>query len=144
MNQVILIGRLVRHPEMKVTPSLTPIANFTLAVDRGMSKEKRQEAENSGKPTADFIRVTVAGKMAEACEKHLAKGKQCAVQGHIQTGSYKAANGETRYTTDVVASRVQFLEWGESKPQSDSSSDFESEFEGTSFDASDDAGYVPF
>lgn len=99
MNSVILIGRLTKDPELRYTQSEMAITTFTLAIDRPMAKEK----------TADFIRITVFGKIAENCQKYLAKGKQAAVEGRIQTGSYKDKDGKTVYTTDVIASRVEFL-----------------------------------
>ena len=100
MNTVILIGRLTKDPEIRViSQSETTVANFTLAVDRPMAKEK----------TADFIRIVCFGKTAELCERFLTKGRQAAVHGRIQTGSYKTQSGETRYTTEVVAERVEFL-----------------------------------
>lgn len=100
MNTVILIGRLTKDPEIRtISQSETTVANFTLAVDRPMAKEK----------TADFIRIVCFGKTAELCERFLTKGRQVAVHGRIQTGSYKTQSGETRYTTEVVAERVEFL-----------------------------------
>lgn len=109
MNTVILIGRLTKDPEIRViSQSETTVANFTLAVDRPMAKEK----------TADFIRIVCFGKTAELCERFLAKGRQVAVHGRIQTGSYKTQSGETRYTTEVVAERVEFLgSKGDSSPK---------------------------
>ena len=103
MNSVVLIGRLTKDPEMRYIPeSQTAVANFTLAVDRPFSKEK----------TADFIRITVFGKPAENCERFLSKGRLVGVDGRIQTGSYKNNDGQMVYTTDVIAERVEFLEWG--------------------------------
>lgn len=109
MNTVILIGRLTKDPEIRViSQSETTVANFTLAVDRPMAKEK----------TADFIRIVCFGKTAELCERFLTKGRQVAAQGRIQTGSYKTQSGETRYTTEVVAERVEFLgNKGDSSPK---------------------------
>lgn len=98
MNNVVLIGRLTRHPEMRYTQnSQLPVAHFTIAVNR-----QKQEG-------ADFIRITVFGKQAENCDRYLDKGSQVAVQGRIQTGSYKNKEGQTVYTTDVVANNVEFL-----------------------------------
>ena len=77
-----------------------------------MSKDKKQEAEAKGNPTADFVPVTVWGKQAESCAEYLAKGRMVAVSGRITTGSYEK-DGRTVYTTEVTAERVQFLEWGE-------------------------------
>ena len=105
MNSVILIGRLTKDPEIRQTTSGTNVTTFSLAVDRMFSKEKE----------TDFIRIVVYGKAAESCARYLAKGKQVAVKGRIQTGSYKKDNGDTVYTTDVVADRVEFL-----SPKSDS------------------------
>ena len=65
--------------------------------------------EAGGQSTADFIRIVVWGRQGENCANYLSKGSQCAVHGRIQTGSYKAKDGSTRYTTDVVANRVEFL-----------------------------------
>ena len=112
MNQTILIGRLCAAPELKYLQSGTATTRFTLAVDRSLSKEKKQEAEAKGNPTADFIPVTVWGKQAENCANYLAKGRMVAVSGRITTGSYEK-DGKRVYTTEVTAERVQFLEWGE-------------------------------
>lgn len=114
MNSVILIGRLARDPELSYTPNTqTACCRFNLAVDR-----PKRNGEDQG---ADFIRITVWGRQAETCDRYLAKGRQIAVMGRIQTGSYKNRNGETVYTTDVVAERVEFLGGGQqqSQPQVD-------------------------
>lgn len=118
MNNVVLIGRLTRDPDLRYIPnSGTALCKFTLAVDRGLSKEKKQEAENKGWQTADFINITVWGKQGENAANYLAKGKLVAVQGRIQTGSYEAEDGTRRYTTEVVANNVQFLERGDKSNQ---------------------------
>ena len=110
MNNVILIGRLTKDTEMSITPSTqTAVTRFTLAVDR-----PRRQGEESG---ADFIRITVWGRQAETCDRYLHKGSQCAVMGRIQTGSYKNRNGETVYTTDIVADRVEFLGKADAEPR---------------------------
>ena len=103
MNVSILIGRLTKDPELEYVGSKnTARTRFTLAVDRDFDREN-----------ADFIRVTTWGKSAENCDRYLAKGRQVAVCGRIQTGSYENRNGDTVYTTEVVAERVQFLGGGE-------------------------------
>lgn len=113
MNNVNLIGRLTRDPELKYIPgSGTAVANFTLAIDRGLSKQQKREFEQSGKPTADFIRITVWGKQAENCANYLQKGRLVAVNGSIRTSSSRDSNGNVNYYTDVRAYRVEFLEWG--------------------------------
>lgn len=79
------------------------VATFTVAIDRPVKAD--------GDKQTDFPRVTVFGRLAENCEKFLAKGRLVGVQGRLQTGSYTNKNGVTVYTTDVVADRVEFLEW---------------------------------
>lgn len=120
MNSTVLIGRLCADPELKYLPnSATPLCKFRLAVDRGMSKEKKAEAKNKNYQTADFINITVWGKMGESCANYLAKGRLAGVQGKIQTGSYDKDDGTRVYTTEVVATNVEFLEWGDKKQSSD-------------------------
>lgn len=102
MNSVILIGNLARDPELSYTPNTqTAVCRFSLAVNR-----PKKDGEDQG---ADFIRITVWGKQAENCDRYLSKGRKVAVNGRIQTGSYKDKNGQTVYTTDVVANNVEFL-----------------------------------
>lgn len=109
MNSVVLIGRLTRDPELRYTPSTQmAVATFSIAIDR--------PTRAGGERQTDFPRITVFGKQAENCERFLAKGRLVGVQGRLQTGSYQNKNGDTVYTTDVVADRVEFLEWGD-RPQ---------------------------
>lgn len=116
MNNVILIGRLIKDVELRYTQSSNATyARFTIAVDRGMSKEKKQEAEANGQPTADFINIVVWGKQAENCQRYLQKGRNVAIQGRLQSGSYTAQDGTRKFVTEVWAERVQFIEWGEKK-----------------------------
>lgn len=113
MNNVVLIGRLTRDPELRYIPNTgTPVSTFSLAVDKQLSKDKKQEFESKGQPTADFINIVVWGKQAENCANYLVKGRLTAVQGRLQSRSYDAKDGTRRFITEVVAERVQFLEWG--------------------------------
>lgn len=108
MNNVTLIGRLTKDPEIRYTSGTQmAVATFTVAIDRPVRA--------GGEKQTDFPRVTCFGKQAENCERYLAKGRLVGVQGRIQTGSYQNKDGVTVYTTDVVADRVEFLEWGEKK-----------------------------
>lgn len=109
MNLVILYGRLTKDPELRYSQSGTPSCFTSVAVNRPMSKEKRQEAEASGQPTADFIGIKAFGKTAEMLANYFHKGNRIAVEGRISTGSYEK-NGEQVYTTDVVVNRVHFIE----------------------------------
>ena len=110
MNSVVLIGRLARDPELSYTPNTqTAVCHFTLAVDR-----PRRQGEDRG---ADFLRITVFGRQAENCDRFLAKGRQAAVHGRIETGSYKNREGVTVNTVDVIADNVEFLGGGQGNAQ---------------------------
>ena len=104
MNSVALIGRLTRDPEIRWTQDQMAIASFSIAIDRPPRKD--------GTKDTDFPRITVFGRQAENCEKYLKKGRLVGITGRIQTGSYEKDSVKV-YTTDVVADRVEFLEWGE-------------------------------
>lgn len=111
MNSVVLIGRLTRDPELRTIPgSGASVGSFTLAVDKGLSKQKKAEMEQKNQPTADFIRISVWGKQAESCAAYLKKGSLVGVNGRIQTRSYDDKDGNRVFTTDVVANGVEFLE----------------------------------
>ena len=105
MNSVVLIGRLTKDPEVRYTTDQMAVASFTVAIDRPQRADKEKQT--------DFPRITVFGKQAESCERFLKKGRLVAVEGRIQTGSYTNKDGQKVYTTDVVANRVEFLEWGD-------------------------------
>lgn len=98
-NKVILVGRLTRDPEAKVTASGTTISKFCLAVDRQFSKEK----------ATDFINITAWGKLADICNKYLSKGKQALVEGELQVKSYEDKEGQKRTAFEVVARTMQML-----------------------------------
>lgn len=148
MNSVVLIGRLTRDPELRYLPNGgMAVCNFSLAVDKDLSREKKQQMESQGKYTADFINIVVWGKQGENCANYLAKGRLVAIQGRIQTGSYNANDGSKRYTFDVVAEKTEFLEWGD-KNQSqgnpiDSMNQEPSDFGGDGFHPVDD-DEIPF
>lgn len=108
MNNVSIIGRLAKDIELRYTPQQTAVAQFSIAINRGKDK-------NGDDKGADFPRIIVFGRMAENCERYLKKGRLVGIQGRIQTGSYKNKNGDTVYTTEVVANNVEFLEWGDDK-----------------------------
>lgn len=104
MNNVTLIGRLTRDPEVRYSNDLA-IARFSIAINRMPGRN----GEDRG---ADFINIVVFGRQAENCERFIRKGSQVGIQGRIQTGSYQNKDGNTVYTTDVVADRVEFLGGG--------------------------------
>ena len=133
MNNVVLIGRLTKDPEMGYTPNTqTAVCKFTLAVDR----------QGNG---TDFLRITVFGKQAENCGKYLSRGRQCAVHGRIETGSYKNRNGETVYTTDIIANNVEFIGGQQNQPPQGQANYQPQQSHQQSFaDTFEPTGYTPF
>ena len=109
MNQVCLIGRLTKDPEVRYTPDGMAIARFSVAITRPAQADREKQT--------DFPNVVVFGKQAENCERFLGKGRLVGIQGRIQTGKYTNKAGATVYTTEVVANSVEFLDWGESDKQ---------------------------
>ena len=104
MNQVILIGRLTRDPELRyIAGSGTPVAQFGIAVDR-------EFAGKDGKKETDFIDIQVWGKSAENCANYIGKGSLVGIQGSLRIDNYKNEAGENRKATRVNANRVQFLD----------------------------------
>lgn len=112
MNKVILMGRLTRDPDVRVSTGerSMSIARYTLAVDR------RGRRSDNGEQTADFISCVAFDRSAEFAEKYLHQGTKVVVSGRIQTGSYTNKDGQKVYTTDVV---VEDQEFAESKAVSD-------------------------
>jgi len=102
MNTLQIIGRLTKDPVIRYAGE-TPIASFTVAVDRH-TKEKQ----------ADFIQCKAFNKTAELIEKYLVKGSQVGIEGAIQTGSYDK-EGQKIYTTEVIVNRIEFLSKAEKK-----------------------------
>lgn len=129
MNRVILIGRLASDVELRYTQSNRAVANFRLAVNRAFSKEKK----------ADFFRVVAWGAQAENVAKYLKKGSQCAVEGSIQIEQYKDKDGSDRWSTDIVASYVEFL-GGKSSDKSSEAYEDEKEYDYPAVDDDD----IPF
>ena len=102
MNKVILIGRLTRDPELRYTGSNTPVATFSLAVNRPFTNQ-------SGEREADFINCVVWRKLAETVKNYLSQGSQVAVEGRIQTRNYDDQNGQKRYVTEVIVENIDFV-----------------------------------
>lgn len=112
MNNVVLIGRLTRDPEVRyISDSQMAVARFSVAIDRPVRSE--------GEKKTDFPSIVVFGKQAENCERFLKKGRLVGIQGRIQTGRYTNKNGDTVYTTEVVANNVEFLDWGDDNKKSE-------------------------
>ena len=144
MNHVDLIGRMTAAPELKYAQTGTAFCNFTLAVDKGLSKDKKAELQAQGKPTANFIRCKGVGKTAENIAQYFDKGSQIAITGEIETSKYTTQSGETRYSTDVFIQKFYFIGSNkESQPSQQGDSNF-SQYSPDDFQGIDDDPTIPF
>lgn len=104
MNKIVVLGRLTKDPEVRYTPSQKVVCSFTLAVDRDFKNPETGERE------ADFIPVVVWGKTAELCGNSLAKGHRLLVEGRLQIRNFDGKDGNRRWVSEIVASRIEFVE----------------------------------
>lgn len=102
-NKVILMGNLTKDPEVRYTPTGTPVANFRLAVNRQyrQGEEKKEEV--------CYIDIVVFGKQAETCGQYLNKGKGVIVDGRLQERRWETEDGQKRSKHEVVAQTIRFL-----------------------------------
>jgi single-strand DNA-binding protein len=105
VNKVILVGNLGADPELKYTPSNRPVCNLSVATNEVWKDKTGQKQEKT-----EWHRVNVWGEQAEHCSKYLAKGRSVYVEGRLQTRSWDDKDGKKRYSTEVVAERVVFLQ----------------------------------
>ena len=143
LNRIILIGRLVRDPELRYTSNGTPVCNFTLAVERNYTNR-------DGERDVDFISIVTWRKRAETCAEHLGKGRLVAVDGRLQIRKSEKEN-RTYIDPEVVAQNVQFLDWpknsdrGQDKRSaSRKSEDFDNAASQDTADLNDEDFDVPF
>jgi single-strand DNA-binding protein len=101
INRSILVGRLTKQPELRITPNSASVTTFTIAVDRRPGK--------SGNKETDFIDIVAFSSTAEAICKYLDKGSLVGVDGRIQTRSYDTKDGQRRKVFEIIADNVQFL-----------------------------------
>ena len=119
MNNVILMGRLTRDPEVRYTQTNNSlVSSFSLAVNRRFVAQGQERQ-------ADFINVVAWSKLGEFCSKYFKKGQQVGVIGRIQTRSYDDAQGQKRYVTEVVAEEAYFAD---SKKADGDATNFENTF----------------
>lgn len=110
MNNFKGIGRLTKDVETRYTNGGMAVARFTIALDRGKDKDGNDKG-------ADFPSCVAFGRNAENLEKFSGKGLRVAIDGRIQTGSYDGQDGKKVYTTDVVADRIEFIDWKQNGSQ---------------------------
>jgi single-strand DNA-binding protein len=102
LNKVLLIGRLGRDPEERTTAGGTRVSNFTLATDTFQGNDRDKKTE--------WHRIVAYGRSAELCNQYLRKGRLVCVEGSLQTHSWEKPPGEKHYMTEVVSSRITFLD----------------------------------
>ena len=145
LNNVSLMGRLTRDPELRHTQSGTPVASFTLACNRDFVKEGQSEA--------DFIDIVAWQKSAEFASKYFRKGQLVAVQGRIQSRKWTDKDGNNRVAVEIVVERLHFAE--SKKNPADSagsqngtaaypSNESSGSYSGTFTELEDDDGELPF
>lgn len=103
MNKVVILGRMVRDPEVKYTQNQKVVASFTLAVDRPFLNQQ-------GNKEADFIPCVVWGKGAELIGNSCAKGHRLLVEGRLQIRNYEDKDGQKKWVSEVIANNFEFIE----------------------------------
>ena len=105
INKVLLLGNLGRDPELRSTPKGNKVLNFPMATSRRWKDRETEQVHDE----TDWHRIVVWGRQAEVLSEYLKKGSQVHVDGRLQTRSWTDNDGAKRYTTEIVASRIQML-----------------------------------
>ena len=148
MNQIVIMGRLTRDPELRQTPNGVSVASFSLAVDRGYSPK------DGGERQTDFIDVVAWRNTAEFVSKYFTKGQMAAVTGRLQIRDWTDKENNKRRSAEVVAENVYFTEskksreaalGGATDPKEDFGSGYNTPVESSDFTELDmDDGDLPF
>jgi len=147
MNQIIIMGRMTRDPELRHTPNGVSVASFTLAVDRGFAPK------DGGERQTDFIDVVAWRNSAEFVSKYFTKGQMAAVVGRLQIRDWTDKDGNKRRSAEVIADSIHFTEskksrdsaYNSSNQKDDYSNDFTSPVAPSDFTELDmDDGDLPF
>ena len=104
INRVVLVGNLTRDPELKQTPSGTPVCSLRIAVN---SRRKDESGQWTDKP--NYFSVSVFGNQAESCSQYLSKGRPVAIDGRLDWREWQSQDGSKREAVEIVAESVQFL-----------------------------------
>ncbi|MFO7717694.1 MAG: single-stranded DNA-binding protein [Thermodesulfobacteriota bacterium] len=105
LNKVMVLGRLGRDPEVRYTQNGTPVGNMNVATDESFTDQQGQRQERT-----EWHRIVVFGRQAENCGNYLRKGSLVLVEGSLQTRKWQDQQGNDRYSTEIKALRVQFLD----------------------------------
>jgi len=120
LNKVLLIGNMVRDPELRYTPQNTAVANFTVATNRSWSNSDGSEQEST-----EFTRCVAWGKLAEIVDQILKKGRKVYVEGRLQTREWEGQDGQKNRRTEVVADQIIALDSrGSNKDTADNGKDY--------------------
>ena len=133
MNQIVLMGRMVRDPELRSTQGGVAVTSFTLAVDRPRTKD--------GEKKSDFIDFVAWRNTAEFVAKYFTKGMMAAVVGRLQIRDWQDKDGNKRRSAEVIAENVYFCE---SKKQSDNAPQYQTPTSGADFAELEDEDDLPF
>lgn len=117
VNKALILGNLGQDPELRYTKQNKPVATMSIA-----TRENYTDASGEARESTEWHRVVVFGKQAEFCAEYLRKGSAAHVEGRIKTRSYEDKNGQTKYSTEIIADRVQFLSKSNESGQSFKSS----------------------
>lgn len=118
LNNICVIGRLTRDPELRYTPNGKPVTTFTVANNKQV--KKKAEGENKNKDDVNFFKVIAWNQLAEFSSKYLKKGKQVAVTGRIEQRSYMTADNQKRIVYEIIANTINFVSGG-MRPSGDGS-----------------------
>ncbi len=105
INKVILVGRLGKDPEVRYTPSGVAVANFTVAT----SEEWKDKVTGEKQERTEWHKIVAWRRLGEICGEYLHKGSQVFIEGRIQTKTWEDRDGNTRYTTEIIAQNMQML-----------------------------------
>ena len=124
LNKVMIIGHLGRDPEMRFTPSMRPVTNFSVATNRSWTTQDGERHTET-----EWFNVVAWGNLAEICNKHLTKGQQVYIEGRLQTRRWEDDDGNKRSTVEIVAKEMIMLSDRKGKTDDDAGQeDFSDEF----------------
>ena len=107
MNKMMVIGNLGSDPEMRYTPNGQAVTSFSIATNY-----KYTTADGERHEETEWFRVSVFGRQAESCNQYLTKGKKVFVEGRLKSRSYETKDGQTRFSIEIVANDVRFIDSG--------------------------------
>lgn len=116
LNRVVMVGRTANEPKLRYSTNGTTVTTFRFAVDRPFKNDK-------GEKETDFFQIVTFKKLAETCAHNLNKGRLVAVEGRLQTRSFTAQDGSTRWVTEVVADSVRFVDWPREQQQTEAAAE---------------------